>query len=450
MNATMEKLQPPQGPKGSLLGGNLMAYRNDPLGFLTGLQKDYGGVAKIRFGPQTMYVIYDPALLKEVLITKQENFIKLKGFQEARLFVGDGLATSEGEKHKRMRRTMQPHFTRAHIQTYAKQMAQIVRSELDTWKLDQERMITDDISNITFSIIAKTLFSLDGNDHSRAIREPYELINRMCSERMRSLMAVPLFISTAKNRAYKDALQALDSAVYSIIQQRRLNPEQGNGDLLSVLLTAKDENGAGMSDRELRDELMIMFIAGHETSANALSWAFSYILQQPEVELKLYEEWDRVLRGKDPSDADYMQLTYTQNVLWEAMRLRSPSFFTGRSATADVEIGHFTVKKGQSILFSPYAMHQNPEYFPDPLSFIPERFENDFVKRIPQFAYIPFGGGPRGCIGSHFAMLEMVITLCMIGERYRLRLVPGQLPIEMEPLMTLRPKNGIKVILREH
>ncbi|MDQ6420450.1 cytochrome P450 [Paenibacillus sp. LHD-117] len=449
MTTTMESMRAPQGPKGSMLGGNLTAYRKDPLRFLTELQKEYGGVAKIRFGPQTMYVIYDPALLKEVLLTKQEHFIKLKAFQEARLFVGDGLATSEGEKHKRTRRLVQPHFTKAHIQTYAEQMAHIVRSKLDAWQPGERRNLTDEVSDMAFEIIAKTLFSLEGDRYTRAIREPYELINRMCSERMRSLLSVPLFISTAKNRAYKDALQALDLGVYSIIQQRKLKPDQGDGDLLSVMLSAKDESGNGMSDRELRDELMIMFIAGHETSANALSWAFSFILQQPEVEAKLYEEWDRVLNGRDPSAADYMQLTYTQNVLWEAMRLRSPSFFTGRSATADVQIGHFTVKKGQSILFSPYAMHQNPAYFPDPLSFIPERFEGDLLKRIPQFAYIPFGGGPRGCIGNHFAMMEMVIMLCMIGQRYRLRLAPGHPPIEMEALMTLRPKNAIEVLVSE-
>lgn len=449
MTTTMESIRAPQGPKGSMLGGNLKAYRKDPLRFLTELQKEYGGVAKIRFGPQTMYVIYDPALLKEVLLTKQEHFIKLKAFQEARLFVGDGLATSEGEKHKRTRRLLQPHFTKAHIQTYAEQMARIVRNKLDTWLPGERRNLTDEVSDMTFAIIAKTLFSLEGDTYSRAIREPYELINRMCSERMRSLLSVPLFISTAKNRAYKAALQALDLGVYSIIRERKLKPDQGDGDLLSVLLSAKDESGNGMSDRELRDELMIMFIAGHETSANALCWAFSYILQQPEVQSKLYEEWDRVLNGREPSAADYMQLTYTQNVLWEAMRLRSPSFFTGRSATADVQIGHFTVKKGQSILFSPYAMHQNPAYFPDPLSFIPERFEDDLLKRIPQFAYIPFGGGPRGCIGNHFAMLEMVIMLCMIGQRYRLRLAPGHPPIEMEALMTLRPKNAIEVLVSE-
>lgn len=436
-----------KGPKGSLLGGNLMEYRKDPLSFLTELQKNYGGAAKIRFGPQTMYVLYDPTLLKELLLTKHEHFVKLKAFQEARLFVGDGVATSEGEKHKRVRRLIQPHFTRAHIQTYAGQMAEIVERELRTWRSNQRRVLTEDISNITFAIIARTLFSLDGNEHARAIREPYELINQMCAERMRLLVSVPLFIYTPKNRAYKSALQALDRAVYDIIKQRRQNPGTGEGDLLHVMMEAQNENGEGMTDQELRDELMIMFIAGHETSANALAWAFSYILQQPEVERQLYEEWDRVLRGAPPTDATYMQLTYTQNVLWEAMRLRSPSFFTGRSAVRDVEIGPIRVKKGQSVLFSPYAIHQNPEYFPDPLAFRPERFENDLLKRIPQFAYIPFGGGPRGCIGNHFAMLEMVIALCMIGQRYRLQLAPGHPPIEMEPLMTLRPKNGIEVLV---
>lgn len=444
---TVVATNPPQGPKGSWLSGNLMDYRKDPLGFLVDLQKNYGGAAKIRFGPQTMYVIYDPALLKEVLLTKQEHFVKLKAFQEARLFVGDGVATSHGEKHKRVRRLIQPHFTKAHIQKYALQMVHIVERELRTWKTGERRDLTEDISNITFAIIAKTLFSLEGDGYTRAIREPYELINRMCAERMRLLVSMPLFIPTAKNQAYKSALHALDQGVYDIIKQRRAHPEQEEGDLLSVLMEARNDQGEGMTDQELRDELMIMFIAGHETSANALSWAFSFIMQQPEVERKLYEEWDRVLQGAPPTAATYMQLTYTQNVLWEAMRLRSPSFFTGRSATRDVQIGSIQVKKGQSVLFSPFAIHHNEMYFPDPLTFQPERFENDLLKNIPQFAYIPFGGGPRGCVGNHFAMLEMVIALCMIGQQYRLRLTPGHPPIEMEPLMTLRPKNGIQVVV---
>lgn len=442
-------LQERQGPKGSLLGGNLKAYREDPLTFLKELQKTYGAVAKIRLGPQHMYVLYDPALLKELLITKQEHFIKLKAFQEARLFVGDGVATSTGDKHKRVRRLLQPHFTKAHIQQYAEQMADIVSAELDNWKPGEERDLTNDLSDITFAIIAKTLFSLDGREHAQVIRRPYELINRICAERMRQLVSMPLFVATPKNRAYKTALRELDSGVYDITKQRKKSPEQGEGDLLSVLLAAKDDEGKGMTDQELRDELMIMFIAGHETSANALAWAFSFILQQPEVEHKLYEEWDRVLQGARPSAANYMELSYTQNVLWEAMRLRSPSFFTGRSALCDVELGPIHVKKGQSVLFSPYAIHHNPEYFPRPEAFIPERFENDLLKRIPQFAYIPFGGGPRGCIGNHFAMLEMVIALCMIGQRYRLRLTNGHPPIEMEPLMTLRPKNGIRVVVNQ-
>ncbi|RIX50048.1 cytochrome P450 [Paenibacillus nanensis] len=437
----------PQGPKGSLLSGNLLEYRKDPLGFLTDLQKNYGGAATIRLGPQKMYVIYDPALLKEVLLTKHEHFIKLKAFQEARLFVGDGVATSEGEKHKRVRRLIQPRFTRAHIQKYARQMAEIVDRELNTWKPIDCRMLTDDLSNITFAIIARTLFSLEGNQHSRSIREPYELINRMCAERMRSLAAVPLIIPTAKNRSYKAALKALDQAVYDIVKERKMNAGVGEGDLLSVLMAAKNENGEGMTDQELRDELMIMFIAGHETTANALSWAFLFIMQHPDVQEKLYEEWDRILQGEPPTEETYMQLTYTQNVIWEAMRLRAPTFFTGRSAVRDVEIGPITVKKGQSVLFSPYAIHQNPTYFPDPLTFRPERFENDLLKKIPQFAYIPFGGGPRGCIGNHFAMLEMVIILSMIGQRYRLSLTPKHPPIEMEPLLTLRPKNGIEIIV---
>ncbi|TYP79157.1 cytochrome P450 [Paenibacillus methanolicus] len=446
MKSQLEKYTP-QGPKGSWLSGNLMAYRKDPLQFLTDLQRDYGGVAKIRLGPQQMYVLYDSELLKELLITKQEHFVKLKAFQEARLFVGDGVATSTGEKHKRVRRLIQPHFTRAHIQTYAGQMADIVEGELNRWETGQRRSLTDDISNITFAIIAKTLFSLEGDEYARAIREPYETINRMCAERMRQLAAMPLFVPTAKNRAYKDSLQSLDRAVYAILKERKLNPAIGEGDLLSVLIAAKDENGRGMTDQELRDELMIMFIAGHETSANALSWAFSFILRQPEVEQKLYEEWDRVLQGARPTAENYMQLTYTQNVIWEAMRLRAPTFFTGRSAIRDVELGPLRVKKGQSVLFSPFAIHQNPAYFPDPQAFLPERFENDLLKRIPQFAYMPFGGGPRGCIGNHFAMLEMVIVLTMIGQRYRIRLTPGHPPIEMEPLLTLRPKNGIEIVV---
>lgn len=256
-----------------------------------------------------------------------------------------------------------------------------------------------------------------------------------------------MLIPTSQNREYTAALRALDEVVFAIIAERRAKKDAGSQDLLSVLMEAVDETDqTGMSDRQLRDELMTMFLAGHETTAHTLAWAFDYVMRSPDVESKLREEWKRVLGGKPPGAEHYNELTYTQNVLWETLRLRPSGYLTSRTAIKDTVIGELPVSRGEALMISPYPLHTSERYFDEPGAFRPERFENDYVKKIPLMAYFPFGAGPRSCIGNHYAMLEMVVILATIGQKFRLRHVPDHPEVVPEPLLTLAPKGDIRVI----
>ncbi|MBW5446040.1 cytochrome P450 [Cohnella sp. CFH 77786] len=431
----------------TLLGGDLKAFRRDPLAFLTELYRQGGKTAPIRLGPQKITVLFDPEMIKEVLVTKSESFIKGATFKEIARFVGDGLVISDGEKHKRHRRMLQPHFTRAHIQHYAEQMTDIASAHAELWKDGEERLLTEDLFGITFDIIARTVFTFESGEELMKIGRSYSSINRIATEKMRTLFKLPLFVPTKRNKEYLDAIKTLDEIVYTLISQRRTEKDTAHRDLLSVLMSAVDESDQSeFSDEQVRDELMTMFLAGHETTANTLSWTFHYLIQNPEAERKLREEWDRVLGERDATADDYPQLTYTQNVLWETLRLTPAGYLTGRTAAHDVIVGDHQFRKEEILFISSFPLHRSSDYFPDPLVFRPERFENEMLKTIPQFAYFPFGGGPRACIGNHYAMLEMVMVLCAIGRRFRFRLAPNHHEIVPEALLTLRPKGGIRVI----
>lgn len=430
----------------TIIGGSLKEFRDDALGFFLKLHKQYGDRSIFRLGPKRFHAIFDPELLKEVMVTKADLFIKSATFGEIKRFTGEGLVLSDGELHKRQRRIMQPRFTRGHIQHYAEKMGTITDEHLQQWKHGTTRELTEDLFGITFDIIAQTMFSFDSRDRLDRIGRAYEVINRIATEKLRALIRLPLLIPTKQNRAYTSAIETLNAVVYEVIAERRKQKDSPKADLLEGLMAAVDEtDGTGMDDAQLRDELMAIFLAGHETTANTLAFALDYIMRHPHVEEKLTEEWAQVLKGKTPTAEDYSSLPFTQNVLWETLRLRPAGYVTGRTATADVMIGDLHVRKGESIMISPYPLHMSSTYFEDPHVFRPERFENDYVKKIPMLAYFPFGAGPRSCIGNHFAMLEMVIILAAIGQRFRLRHTPGHPEVLPESLLTLSPKGGIRV-----
>jgi cytochrome P450 len=436
-------------PNGKMITGHTKEFQKDPLGFLKKVSS-YGEVVKIRFRPfQNVYLISDPEMIQQVLVTKQKHFVKSKDFHALKTVIGEGLLTSEKETHMRQRRLIQPAFKRSHITNYGQDMIAITTDHLSKWEDGDERSITQDMMDITLGIISKTMFSMDFKEGYSILGEPIETAMRMSVKRMRALLNLPLWIPTKTNLEYKEAIDKLNVVLYTIIEKRRQSNER-HKDMLGILMDARDDDDrGGMTDTQVRDELMTIFLAGHETTANALSWTLYLLSQHPESEKKLFHEIDSVIGNRNLVPEDFMKLPYTQNIILESMRIYPPVFVIGREVDEDVEIGGYRFKKGDTILVSQYVMHHKPEYFPDAESFRPERFENNFVKMIPSYAYFPFGGGPRVCIGNHFAMMEAVLVLATISRCFKVKLAPDHHPVIPYPSITLRPRSGLRMIPEE-
>jgi cytochrome P450 len=439
------------GPKGLPLTGNLLLFRKDPLGFLKKAAENYGEIVPFRFGPRHVYLLKNPEHIKEVLLTKQNHFKKAKGLQVAKAVVGEGLLTSEGEKHMRQRRLMQPHFQPKRISSYAQNMVQKTQIMLQTWTDGEERSITDDMMRLTLAIIMKTMFSIEVKEDSAQsihdIGHAIEVGMKYATRKATSFINIPAGIPTKRNRERQESIKLLDDTIFSIINDRRQSSDkEAKEDLLSMLLAAKDEeDGTGMSDEQVHDEVMTIFLAGHETTANTLSWTWYLLSQHPEVEQKFSAELDAVLGGNPPTVDDLKNLPYLNNLIWESMRLYPAVWTMNREVVEAVEIGGHTFRPGETLMMSQYVMHRNSRFFENPEQFDPGRFEGNLLKQIPQYAYFPFGGGPRICIGNHFALMEAALLLATIGQRYKLRLIDNHPPVEPEPLITLRPKGGLRM-----
>ena len=434
------------GPKGTRFLGNLTDFQKNPLQFMSSLAREYEDVAQFRLGPfQNIFLVSSPALIKEILVTKQKNFIKSKDLKVLKDLVGEGLLTSEKDFHLKQRRAIQPVFKHTHISKYAQDMIDTTYSYTDQWISKEITQVNEDMMNITLGIISKTMFSMEFDHGNEIIGHPLDTYMRLAVKRMRTLLPLPLWLPSKSNKRYKRAISDLDDVLYKIINSRKIGAENYN-DLLGMLMAAKDdESGVGMSDKQLRDELMTIFLAGHETTGNALTWAFYLLSKHPEIEQKLYDEINKVVGSRNIEPADFKQLKYTQNVVWETMRLFPPAYVIGRKVDHDVEIGDYYFKKGDMILISQYVMHRDSKYFYKPESFIPERFDNDFLKTIPDYTYFPFGGGPRVCIGNHFAVMEAVLVIACICQRFRLTLLDDHPAVLPQPLITLRPKRGLRM-----
>lgn len=433
------------GPKGLPLAGSLFQFKNNSLEFLRKMTDQYGDLVKIRLGPtRYIYLVNHPDYFKEILTSKAGYFQKSLALQIAKKFLGDGLLTSEGNQHMRQRRLMQPAFQPRHIEQYAQTMVALGERMVENWRDGEKRKISEDMMDVTLRIIVKTMFSLDYNQDTHQIGRALEVGLKYVMNRARSIVPVPDNFPTPQNVRFKKAARVLNETIFSIIDERRKNGSENNGDLLSVLLAARDEeDGKGMTDRQVRDQVMTIFLAGHETTANTLSWTWYLLSQHPEVEQKFWHELDSVLEGRSPTIEDVNRLTYTRYTIQESMRLYPAAWIIGRQALDEVDIGEHHFEKGDTLMMSQYVMHRNPRYFENPDAFRPERFDGDLLERIPQYAYFPFGGGPRVCIGNHFAMLEATLLLAVIGQKFKLRLSENHHPVIPEPLITLRPKNGL-------
>lgn len=442
----IKKHRRPPGPKGHWLFGNVAEFRKDRLGFLERCAREYGDCVGIRLGPFRVMVVNHPDLVEDVLVTQNRRFIKHFALRMAKPTLGNGLLTSEGDFWRKQRKLAQPAFHRERIAAYASVMVDSTERMLQSWADGQTRDVQDDMMRLTLEIVAKTLFDADVTAASADASIAMETLLRSFTERINNMFRLPMSFPTPANLRFKRAARRLDDLLFSVITERRATGED-RGDLLSMLLQARDEDdGTRMTDRQLRDETMTLFMAGHETTANTLAWTWYLLANHPEAEARLHAELDDVLGDRPPTFNDLSRLTYADMVITEALRFYPTVWLVGREAIEPCEVGGYPVPVGTTIYMSQWVLHRDARYFDDPESFRPERWADGLAKRLPRYAYFPFGGGPRICIGNSFALMESVLLLATIARRFRLRLAPDA-SVTLMPTMTLRPDGGIKMIV---
>lgn len=435
----------PPGPKGTWIRGNLRQFSDQRLKFFLDVGRTYGDLSSFRFGPRRIFLATDSDLIEQVLVTDAKHYIKHFGARAYKPVLGNGLVTSEGEFWLRQRRLSQPAFLKNRVLSYAPMMTQLTDRMLSHWRPGELMDVHFEFSSLTSAIALKTLFDLDDPGDRERFTETLRLAFDLMSARFRSLVRLPTWLPTPANLRLKRAVAELFQVVDGFIAQGRARKEPGD-DLLSRLVAAQDDDGTRMTARQLRDEMMTLYLAGHETTALTLSWAWYLLSQHPAAEEKLVAEWQRVLGGRTPNADDLPNLPYTEAVLTEAMRVYPPVYLIGREATCNLELGGYRVKKGYTVFMSQWVNHRDPKYFPDPEAFRPERWENGLARRIPKYAYYPFGGGQRVCIGNTFALMEAAIILAAVGQKYRFTLMPDAV-IDVNPQITLLPKFGIPATL---
>ncbi len=437
----------PPGPEPHFLIGNFPLGRPDPLAVFTGWAREFGDIFYYRAGWIHVYFLNSPELIESVLVTNQQNFRKDRVIQNSRWFLGQGLLTSEGGEWLRQRRLSQPAFHRERLALYARIINACAEEMLDSWKDGENRDVHQEMMQLTLRVVAKVLFSVDVKNESKEVAAALNLLMKHSSGARMLLPPWVRYLPLPFLIRVRRAVRQLDEVVYRIIRERRRS-ENDNGDLLSMLMSARDEDGSRMTDRQLRDEVMTFLLAGHETTALSLSWAWFLLSENPEAENKLHHELARVLDGKNPSFEDLPRLCYTEAVVKESVRLYPPAWSLARTAAEDFEIGGYLVPAGSNVVMSQWIMHRDPRFFPSPEQFDPGRWFEEHTQRLPRFAYFPFGGGPRYCVGASFAMMEATLLLAAIAQRFRLRMVPGHKVVPV-PSITLRPKYGIKMSLHQ-
>ncbi|MET0621485.1 MAG: cytochrome P450, partial [Pyrinomonadaceae bacterium] len=387
--------------------------------------------------------LFHPDHIEYVLATGNKNFIKAATLRSPffHRLVGNGLVTSEGDFWRRQRRLAQPAFHRDRVEAYARTMVEFAEAALEGWRDGQPLDAHEEMMLLTQRVVAQTLFSADVTKDSREIGEALSNIVRPFASQATLKWILDNRLPTPAHMRFNRDVRRIDGFVYRLIAERRASGED-TGDLLSMLLRAQDEDGSGMTDKQLRDEMMTIFLAGHETTALALTWAFYLLARNPEAEERLRAELSEVLRGRAPTAQDLPRLRYAEWVVKESLRLYPPAWGVGREALRDCEVGGYRVPKGTQVFAFPWVVQRDARWFDDPLAFRPERWGEESISRLPKYAYFPFGGGPRLCIGNYFATMEAVLILSTVARRFRLRLVDDG-PAELIPAMSLRPKGGV-------
>jgi cytochrome P450 len=435
------------GSLGQVLIGKARELLRNPIELIVSSWRRFGDVSKIKAGLNTAHLVVHPDDVKHVLVDNSRNYVRDEvAFRELERLLGEGLLTTDGEAWRRKRRIMQPAFHVQKIHAMATDMAAVTSTILASWKAVADNKLSIDIAaemgRLTLQIAGRALFHTDTESDQTAFGIALPILLRHMAHRARAVIRLPEAIPTAGNRRFRDALDRLNAIVRSTIEDRRRAPA-GHHDVLSLLMDAQDEEtGKGLSDEELRTEVLTLFIAGQETSATGLSWTFYQLSKNPLAARELHAEVDRVLCGRNPTIEDIPKLTYTKAVIEESMRLYPPAWLLFRKAIGEDRVSDHVLPAGSTVWLSPYLTHRHPAFWKNPEGFDPTRFLPEQSAGRHPFAYLPFGGGPRKCIGFAFAMLEMQIALAMITQAYRLELVPGYQP-EIEAGFTLRPRDGI-------
>lgn len=435
-----------QGPQGHPLFGHAADLSRNGLPYLQRCAREYGDLVPLRFFWKPILFVNHPDYIAQVLAVQQRNLTKDIAQRADRPLVGDGLFLSEGDFWLQQRRLMQPAFHRERLAAYGEAMVAATGRMLASWRDGETRDIYRAMSELTMAIVAESLFGADLRDEAAEIAAALENALTAMGARVRSIQVLlPDTLPTPTNRRLHRARERIDRLVYRLIADRRRGGDE-RGDLLSLLLGARDAEGAALSDRQLRDEVMTILVGGYETAADLLSWAWHLLAQHPAAAARLHAELAAILGGRTPTVADLPRLAYAGMIVSETLRLYPPAPALGREAIAPFSIDGYPVASGTDILVSQWVMHRDPRYFADPDSFLPERWGGDFAARLPRYAYFPFGGGPRRCIGHAFATMELTLVLATIAQQFRLEAVPG-FPVVPEMIPTLRPKHGLRMVI---
>lgn len=426
----------PPGPRPRPFVGNLLEFGRDPLTFLTNCAREHGDIVGLRLGTWPTWLLNNPDLAEDVFITHNRSFVKHRFFwRHVDALFGRGLLTAEGDFWLRQRRLAQPAFHRDRITAYTEAMVALADQTARGWQPGDTRDIHHEMMELTLRIVVRTLFGLDAPRDVARIGAAFDVAVKEIAARFRRPFKIPDAVPTPGNLRYGRSVRMLDRFIGDLIAERRRQPA---ADLLSMLLTAQDEDGASMTDRQVRDEAVTLFVAGHETTAILLSWAWMLLSQHPAVEATLAQELAAVLGGRLPSAADLPALRFTHAVLEEVLRLYPPAWIIGRESTVSCEIGGRRMPAGTTVFVSPWVMHRDARFFDAPAEFRPQRWLDDRRSRLPRFAYLPFGGGPRLCIGNSFAIAEATLILATLAQRFRPTLADAK-PILPFPSITLRP-----------
>lgn len=435
-------------PPATLIGGHLAELRRDRLGFFE-LAAKCGDFVPLRFGPRRILQINDPHAIEEVLVTKNRSFHKHFALKMTPSILGNGLLTSDGPHWLRQRRMAQPAFSQQKIASYGADFVSLTSEQIADWKDGEERDISREMMQLTLRIATRVLFSSEISGREQNVGQAIINAQHFFLKRFNSLIRFPLWMPTPANRRFNQLVKELNDIVYGLIRARR-HDSRDRGDLLSMLLHAQDEDDQGrMTDRQLRDEVMTLFLAGHETTAQMLSWTWRALAQNPRILEKLQNEIEREVGDRPPTPADPARMPYLEQVLLEALRLYPSAYLIGREAIENCEIGGYDIPRGMTIWTCQWTMHRDPRFWDDPLEFRPERWESDPLAKQPRIIYFPFGAGPRVCIGNTFAMLEAGLILITLMQQVRIQLNPGQ---NIKPIaaFTLRPNGPIRFTVEKH